>query len=417
MNEEFYRQRQQPEWRYDDCNRGSGWVENAQTHLGLDSDIDGQPFDPGQAYDRPIAASDIDGQPLDPGQAYDYDRPIVAYPAFYGGMNDKKEDRRGAPKRNDDDFARRQSDRSLRHDATYSSKYRDNGDDFDRRPRSKGSYDSEDPPSRRSQRSRSRDRDRDRDSNRRSRDREHSRDRERRARRDDSGHGTERVDSDYRSRRRSRSRDRDRRHRDSDRDRHHRDSDRDRPPRRDRDWDQGERESSPKDVPWVPPPLPQHLQHLQIQSALNSGSSSGLESSSWLIAKPPRVQNQFQNDGSFLAMFRQKMQAAPVSSDNSSTSEGPSYSALNVGIPAETVTPLPAPKPTLAANSSGMPVVARRRTSKILKTGIVLKKKKEEEEEPEDKDGDGWSSYMKEVQKYRANKCIENEASRPPLVK
>nr|KAG5702062.1 hypothetical protein BaRGS_032311 [Batillaria attramentaria] len=61
-------------------------------------------------------------------------------------------------------------------------------------------------------------------------------------------------------------------------------------------------------------------------------------------------------------------------------------------------------------------VIAKRRISKILKTGMVQKTKKVEGAEMEDK-GDAWSRYMQEVNKYRSNKCIEEDTKTRPLMK
>ena len=172
---------------------------------------------------------------------------------------------------------------------------------------------------------------------------------------------------------RSRDRDRDRRYRDSGRDRRHRDSDRDRH-RRERDHDRI-RSRSPKETPWVPPPLPEHLRSLTTvpwvppprppkQQHYSSSTPWGPTSVQPAAPARPALQNQFQNDGSFIELFRQQMQAAnsvPQSGDSNSgdateCSETPAVAA--VAATSVTVSSS-ATAPTLAATSCGLPVVRK----------------------------------------------------------
>ncbi|XP_076439972.1 telomerase RNA component interacting RNase-like isoform X2 [Babylonia areolata] len=140
-----------------------------------------------------------------------------------------------------------------------------------------------------------------------------------------------------------------------------------------------------KKLPWVPPPLPEHLRPVpQVTKVVFPARSSFC----------PLLQNQFQNDGSFLEVFRQRMEAAHASKQ----SEEMSLRSMENNL----------------ATPVNEPVVTKRRMTKPLKTGMVQKPKKRVDAcDPEAKDKDSWSLYMKEVQKYRANKCINSEACRP----
>ncbi|PVD23925.1 hypothetical protein C0Q70_17201 [Pomacea canaliculata] len=227
-----------------------------------------------------------------------------------------------------------------------SSSYRNRDSDSNRERHSERSHrrsrDDSGDRRRSSERSRSRDRDRSRRRDKRSR----SRDRDRRSsRRSDDDSFSSRSRHDDERRRNNSSRRDDGKRRDS---RDDWDSDRDR-----RSRDHSKRKASrvppplPRAVPWVPPPIPQQ----------------------------PIIQNQFRNDGSFMELFRQQMNAATTDStagpqSTAATSPGAS---LAVNSPAEAV----------ADGASGttpvLPVIAKRRAAKILKTGIVHKPKKEEE--------------------------------------
>merc|ERR1712004_68060 len=96
--------------------------------------------------------------------------------------------------------------------------------------------------------------------------------------------------------------------------------------------------------------------------------------------------NKFQNDGSFMEMFRKRM----AEEEKKKTEEE-------------------APK-----IKKSLPMVGKRRGGNVaLKTGAVKKKKTEEED---DAPSDAWAKYMKEVKKYKDQSCQEEDKTRP-LVK
>ncbi|XP_069351363.1 telomerase RNA component interacting RNase isoform X1 [Eulemur rufifrons] len=121
--------------------------------------------------------------------------------------------------------------------------------------------------------------------------------------------------------------------------------------------------------------------------------------------------NLFANDGSFLELFKRKMEEEqrqrqeepppgpqrPVQS--ASAAAGPGDPKRKGG-----------PGPTLSF------VGKRRGGNKLaLKTGIVAKKQKTEDEVLTSK-GDAWAKYMAEVKKYKAHQCGDDDKTRP-LVK
>ncbi|XP_028908953.1 LOW QUALITY PROTEIN: telomerase RNA component interacting RNase [Ornithorhynchus anatinus] len=123
--------------------------------------------------------------------------------------------------------------------------------------------------------------------------------------------------------------------------------------------------------------------------------------------------NLFANDGSFLELFKRKMeeeqrrrreeQKEPLPGQGGSTA-GPQAAA-----PGEQKRKI-GPVPTLSF------VGKRRGGNKLaLKTGIVAKKQKTEDEVLTSK-GDAWAKYMAEVKKYKAHQCSDDDKTRP-LVK
>ncbi|ESP05471.1 hypothetical protein LOTGIDRAFT_78082, partial [Lottia gigantea] len=92
--------------------------------------------------------------------------------------------------------------------------------------------------------------------------------------------------------------------------------------------------------------------------------------------------NAFANDGSFMAMFRKKVNEEQMNKESKGVKRP----------------------------------VGRRKGPKMLKTGVVAKKVKDEEEE-EDTNSDAWSKYLAEVRKYKSQKCIEDDGGSTPLVK
>ncbi|XP_035254391.1 telomerase RNA component interacting RNase [Anguilla anguilla] len=144
----------------------------------------------------------------------------------------------------------------------------------------------------------------------------------------------------------------------------------------------------------------------------SSSSSSGGESSgnspgspaSPLDAGKATGGNVFANDGSFMEMFKKKMEEErrkkemeQGQSDTNTTEEGQSTQE----------------KKTISVTSF---VGKRRGGAKLaLKTGMVAKKQKLDPEVEAGK-GDAWTKYMAEVKKYKAHQCGDDDKTRP-LVK
>ncbi|XP_073421499.1 telomerase RNA component interacting RNase [Dendrobates tinctorius] len=135
-----------------------------------------------------------------------------------------------------------------------------------------------------------------------------------------------------------------------------------------------EQEEEAADSPPPPPP------------GAEAPSSAGLPSGSGL--------NLFANDGSFLELFKKKMEAS--------------------GSQEEGREPEERKKPDKRTPTSF--VGKRRGGAKLaLKTGMVTKKPKMEEEILTHKGG-AWAQYMAEVKKYKAHQCSDDDKTRP-LVK
>ncbi|KAM9312726.1 telomerase RNA component interacting RNase [Gastrophryne carolinensis] len=103
--------------------------------------------------------------------------------------------------------------------------------------------------------------------------------------------------------------------------------------------------------------------------------------------------NLFANDGSFLELFKKKMDAKPAASKEE-------------------------PKPEADKRKPISFVGKRRGGAKLaLKTGMVAKKPKAEDEgEVMSEKGGAWAQYMAEVKKYKAHQCSDDDKTRP-LVK
>ncbi|XP_040270984.1 telomerase RNA component interacting RNase [Bufo bufo] len=98
--------------------------------------------------------------------------------------------------------------------------------------------------------------------------------------------------------------------------------------------------------------------------------------------------NLFANDGSFLELFKKKMEAGSKEESKEPDTRKP---VILVG--------------------------KRRGGAKLaLKTGIVAKKPKTEDEEILTHKGGAWAQYMAEVKKYKAHQCSDDDKTRP-LVK
>ncbi|XP_056426315.1 telomerase RNA component interacting RNase [Hyla sarda] len=106
--------------------------------------------------------------------------------------------------------------------------------------------------------------------------------------------------------------------------------------------------------------------------------------------------NLFANDGSFLEMFKKKMEATGSKEETKEPEEK---------------------KPEPDKRKPISFVGKRRGGAKLaLKTGIVAKKQKTEEEEIMSHKGGAWAQYMAEVKKYKAHQCSDDDKTRP-LVK
>ncbi|XP_023647652.1 telomerase RNA component interacting RNase-like [Paramormyrops kingsleyae] len=149
-------------------------------------------------------------------------------------------------------------------------------------------------------------------------------------------------------------------------------------------------------------------------SSTNRGESSDESSGSdspTLPASPgqgiPKVPgaNLYANDGSFLELFKKKMEEQEKMKRE--TEEGQSNkSSANEGQST-------AEKKTFNVTNF---VGKRRGGAKLaLKTGVVAKKQKLDTEVDTGK-GDAWTKYMAEVKKYKAHQCGDDDKTRP-LVK
>ncbi|XP_018428232.1 PREDICTED: uncharacterized protein C19orf43 homolog [Nanorana parkeri] len=108
--------------------------------------------------------------------------------------------------------------------------------------------------------------------------------------------------------------------------------------------------------------------------------------------------NVFANDGSFLELFKKKMEQSPAGSKE------------------EAVTPEDK-KPEPDKRKPISFVGKRRGGAKLaLKTGLVAKKPKTDDEELILQKGGAWAQYMAEVKKYKAHQCSDDDKTRP-LVK
>lgn len=120
--------------------------------------------------------------------------------------------------------------------------------------------------------------------------------------------------------------------------------------------------------------------------------------------------NAFQNDGSFLEMFK-KMQNASQNETGSNGTTMPIESEEIRSLEREKTQSLtlPASKPPPAA------FIGRRKCSKALPVGKV-KKLKTEKEEKKQTTTDAWAKYLEEVKKYKETYC-DSEAKNRSLVK
>uniref|UniRef100_A0A8C5SZV1 Telomerase RNA component interacting RNase n=1 Tax=Laticauda laticaudata TaxID=8630 RepID=A0A8C5SZV1_LATLA len=134
-------------------------------------------------------------------------------------------------------------------------------------------------------------------------------------------------------------------------------------------------------------------------------------------AAGPGGVNVFANDGSFLELFKRRMEEASASGGKSGR-EMPTAGAEKRKETEPRSEPPGDPEPPGKKRSgSALSFVGKRRGgSKLaLKTGVVAKKQKTEEEVLTNK-GDAWAKYMAEVKKYKAHQCSDDDKTRP-LVK
>uniref|UniRef100_A0A1A8EAG6 Chromosome 19 open reading frame 43 n=1 Tax=Nothobranchius kadleci TaxID=1051664 RepID=A0A1A8EAG6_NOTKA len=112
--------------------------------------------------------------------------------------------------------------------------------------------------------------------------------------------------------------------------------------------------------------------------------------------------NAFANDGSFMELFKKKMEEEKMRKEVQQT--GGEARATDEG---QTSVEKRAPPVTT--------FVGKRRGGVFLKTGMVAKKQKQDTDAEPGK-SDAWSKYMAEVKKYKAHQCGDDDKTRP-LVK
>lgn len=145
-----------------------------------------------------------------------------------------------------------------------------------------------------------------------------------------------------------------------------------------------------------------HIKKIHSSSDSNSNSPASPASPSPGVGKTA-AGNAFANDGSFMEMFKKKMEEErrkkelePGCSDTSTADEGQSTQEKK-----------PPPVTSFVGKRRGGAKLA-------LKTGMVAKKQKLDSEESGK--SDAWSKYMAEVKKYKAHQCGDDDKTRP-LVK
>ncbi|XP_068593114.1 telomerase RNA component interacting RNase [Cebidichthys violaceus] len=113
--------------------------------------------------------------------------------------------------------------------------------------------------------------------------------------------------------------------------------------------------------------------------------------------------NAFANDGSFMEMFKKKMEEEAKRKKETQQTGGEARATEQGQTPVEKK-----PPPVTS-------FVGKRRGGVFLKTGVVAKKQNNESEGMPGK-SDAWSKYMAEVKKYKAHECGDDDKTRP-LVK
>ncbi|XP_074511685.1 telomerase RNA component interacting RNase isoform X2 [Sebastes fasciatus] len=122
--------------------------------------------------------------------------------------------------------------------------------------------------------------------------------------------------------------------------------------------------------------------------------------------------NVFANDGSFMEMFKKKMEQEEKRKKETQQQDtcGEARDTEQGQTPVEKK-----PLPVTSFSSIPYTQVGKRRGGVFLKTGMVAKKLKDENEREPGK-SDAWSTYMAEVKKYKAHQCGDDDKTRP-LVK
>ncbi|XP_054831969.1 telomerase RNA component interacting RNase [Eublepharis macularius] len=134
-------------------------------------------------------------------------------------------------------------------------------------------------------------------------------------------------------------------------------------------------------------------------------------------AAGPGGVNVFANDGSFLELFKRRMEEAAASGGRSGAGAEGTGTEKQKETEPRTEPPGEQEPPGKKRSGSALSFVGKRRGgSKLaLKTGVVAKKQKTEDEVLTSK-GDAWAKYMAEVKKYKAHQCSDDDKTRP-LVK
>ncbi|TNM97601.1 hypothetical protein fugu_015757 [Takifugu bimaculatus] len=147
--------------------------------------------------------------------------------------------------------------------------------------------------------------------------------------------------------------------------------------------------------------------HVKSQASGESSGDSSCDSPTSLCSNsaatsqtPLSGGNAFANDGSFMEIFKKKMEEEQRKTEmGHKGGDGSRHGQTTM-----------AKKPPPVTN-----FVGKRRGGVFLKTGVVAKKQKNITEVEPDK-GDAWSKYMAEVKKYKAHQCGDDDKTRP-LVK
>ncbi|XP_032624076.1 telomerase RNA component interacting RNase [Chelonoidis abingdonii] len=127
--------------------------------------------------------------------------------------------------------------------------------------------------------------------------------------------------------------------------------------------------------------------------------------------------NIFANDGSFLELFKRKMEAEQRGREAPAQGRERRRTGTGDRAPGESRWRQQRGRRGKRDGARSTSFVGKRRGGNklALKTGVVAKKQKTEEEVLTSK-GDAWAKYMAEVKKYKAHQCSDDDKTRP-LVK